>query len=316
LVRANEQASTKVEPYQEIKQWALVESKFNKVCLTLGLRVQSPLSLATAMADSKPACRSNSSIPPSIFMATQEIYIRNATETEARGPFTAQQVADLAEAGQVSAETLVYDANSEQWVALNTNPELMSIVFPERRRLSLKSKEISTLNKAVEESRPITVSDMLAAAEGHTDDTRGKSDPQVSMARAARIGMYGALISLVAAAAAEILPHTDTLVAMTPEKLLAHPFVLLGVIDIVLAVLLALGMVTLYPFFRFRAALGLGLMGFIFFAQGQSTPFLAVVVGSIGLYLCTVVVSLIPAIVAFVAAVGGMGMLAYHFIFQ
>ena len=28
-------------------------------------------------------------------MATQEIYIRNATETEARGPFTAQQVADL-----------------------------------------------------------------------------------------------------------------------------------------------------------------------------------------------------------------------------
>ena len=250
-------------------------------------------------------------------MPTQEIYIRNASETEARGPFTAQQVADLAEAGQVTAETLVYDATTEQWVTLSSNSELMAVVFPEKRRLSLKNKTISTLNKPAEDSaRPITVTDMLAAAEGHTDDTRGKSNPESAMARAARIGMFGALISLVLAAAAEILPHTDTLVAMTPAKLLRHPFVALGVIDIVLAVLLALGMVTLYPFFRFRAALGLGLMGFVFYAQGDSVPFLAVTVGSIGLYLCTIVVSLIPALLAFAAAVGGMGMLAYHFLFQ
>ena len=248
-------------------------------------------------------------------MATQEIYIRNATETEARGPFTAQQVADLADAGQVTAETLIYDATTEQWVALSTNPDLMVVVFPEKRRLSLKSKQIATLNKPVEDTRPITVSDMLAAAEGHTDDTRGKSDPQVAMARAARIGMYGALVSLVLAAAAEILPHTDTLVSMTPGKLLAHPFVALGVIDIVLAILLALGMVTLYPFFRFRAALGLGLMGFMFYAQGDSMPLIAVAVGSVGLYLCTVVVSFLPAVVSFAAAVGGMGYLAYHFLF-
>src|SRR5690606_23254279 len=112
------------------------------------------------------------------------------------------------------------------------------------------------------------------------------------------IGMIGALISLVAAAAAEILPSTDALVAMTPAKLLANPFVLLGVVDIVLAVLLALGMVTLYPFFRFRAALGLGFMGFVFFAQGDTIPLLAVAVGSVGLYLCTIVTSFIPAIIA------------------
>ena len=248
-------------------------------------------------------------------MATQEIYIRNATETEARGPFTAQQVADLADAGQVTAETLIYDALTEQWVALSTNPQLMAVVFPEKKKLSLKNKEIKSLNQPVEDARPITVDDMLAAAEGRTEDTRGKSNPEIAMARAARIGMFGALISLVAAAAAEILPHTDTLVAMTPTKLLAHPFVAIGVIDIVLAVLLALGMVSLYPFFRFRAALGLGLMGFIFYAQGDSTPLLAVTAGSIGLYLCTVVVSFLPAVLAFVAAVGGMGYLAYHFIF-
>jgi hypothetical protein len=249
-------------------------------------------------------------------MAMQEIYIRNATETEARGPFTAQQVADLADAGQVTSETLVYDATAEQWVVLSSNSELMAAVFPEKKRLSLKTKEIKTLNQPLDEARPITVDDMLAAAEGRTEDTRGKSNPEIAMAQAARIGMFGALISLVAAAAAEILPSTDTLVAMTPSKLLANPFVALGVIDIALAVLLALGMVTLYPFFRFRAALGLGMMGFIFYAQGETIPLIAVAVGSVGLYLCTVVVSLIPAVVAFLAAVGGMGYLAYIYIFR
>ena len=249
-------------------------------------------------------------------MPTQEIYIRNATETEARGPFTAKQVADLADAGQVTAETLVYDATAEQWVTLSSNSELMATVFPEKKRLSLKNKEISTLNKPVEAARPITVDDMLAAAEGRTEDTRGKSNPEIAMARAARIGMFGALISLVLAAAAEILPSTDTLVAMTPAKLLANPFVALGVIDVALAVLLALGMVSLYPFFRFRAALGLGLMGLMFYAQGQGTLLLAVAVGSAGLYLCTIVVSLIPAVVAFLAAVGGMGYLAFLFLYR
>lgn len=248
-------------------------------------------------------------------MATQEIYIRNATETEARGPFTAQQVADLVDAGQVTPDTLIYDSTTEQWVALKTDLKLMAVAFPEKKKLSLKNKEINTLNKSVEDAKPITVGDMLAAAEGRTEDTRGKSDPQIAMARAARIGMFGALISLVFAAAAEVLPNTDTLVAMSPEKLLQHPFVALGVIDLILAVLLALGMVSLYPFFRFRAALGLGLMGFMFYAQGDSVSFLSVVIGSIGLYLCTTVVHLIPAFVSFLAAVGGMGYLAYHFLF-
>jgi hypothetical protein len=247
-------------------------------------------------------------------MPTQEIYIRNATETEARGPFNAQQVADLAEAGQVTADTLVYDASAEQWIAINTNAELMAVVFPEKKKLSLKAKEIQSLNQSTQEKRPITVNDMLAAAEGRTEDTRGKSDPEIAMARAAKLGMFGALISLVAAAAAEILPATDALMSMDPVKLMANPLVLLGALDLGLAILLALGMMSLYPFVRFRAALGLGLMGFMFYAQNQSQPLLLVVVGSIGLYLCTVVVHLIPAIIAFAAAVGGMGLLAWQFI--
>lgn len=245
-------------------------------------------------------------------MATQqELYIRNATETEARGPFNVQQVADLAEAGQVTPETLVYDANAEQWVAFKDQPELLAAIFPEKKKLSLKAKEIKTLNKTDEAAKPITVNDMLDAAEGRTDDTKGKSDPALDMARAARIGMIGAIATLVLAAAGEILPGTEALMSMEGAKLLQKPLVLLGALDLGLAVLLGLGMVTIYPFIRFRAALGLGLMGFMFYAQGASLSLALVSAGCVGLYLCTVFVSLVPVILAAAAGVGGMGYLAY-----
>ncbi len=247
-------------------------------------------------------------------MATQELYIRNESETEARGPFSPQQVADLAEAGQVSADTLIYDATTEQWVALNTNAELMAVVFPEKRKLSLKAKEIKTLNKPDEGAKPITVNDMLAAAEGRTDDTKDKRDPEGEMARAAKFGLYGALVALLLAAAGELLPSTEALMAMDMAKLMERPFVFFGLFDLALVVLLALGMVTLYPVVRFRAALGLGLMGFIFYAQGLSVPLLQVLLGCAGLYCCTVFVTLVPAILAAAAAIGGMGTLAWYFL--
>jgi len=244
-------------------------------------------------------------------MATQEIYIRNPTDTEARGPFTAQQVADLAEAGQVTPETLTYDATTEQWVALAASAELLALVFPEKKKLSLKAKEIKTLNRTEESAKPITVSDMLDAAEGRTDDTKGKADPQIDMMRAAKVGLIGAIVTLVAAAAAAILPGADALLSLNPAKLLAQPLVILGAVDLGLAVLLGLGMTVLYPFIRFRAALGLGLVGFMAYAEGPPTALLAVAVGSAGLYLCTVFISMIPVVLAAAAGVGGMGLLAW-----
>lgn len=249
-------------------------------------------------------------------MAMQELYIRNATETEARGPFSVQQVADLAEAGQVTAETLVYDPDTEQWIALSTSAELMATIFPERKKLALKAKEIKTLNKSDDTAKPITVNEMLDAAEGRTADTRGKSDPQIAMMRAARVGMIAAIVTLVVSAIGEILPGVDALTSMEGAKLLAHPFVIFGVIDLALAVLLGLGMVSLYPFVRFRAALGFGLMGFMFYAQNQPLAIAEVAAGSLGLYLCTVFVSLVPVLIAGIAGVAGMGALGWFLISQ
>jgi hypothetical protein len=249
-------------------------------------------------------------------MATQELYIRNATDTEAKGPYGIQQLTSLAEAGQITPDTLVYDATTEQWAALNTQAELMAQVFPEKKKLGLKAKEFKALNKPDEGVKPIDVNDMLAAAEGRTDDTADKKDPEIAMMRAARIGTWSAIVALLASAAGEVLPSVDLITAGDVAKVLAQPLVLFGAFDVFLVVMLGLGMVSLYPFVRFRAALGFGYLAFISYVQGDHFTVLLAGIGAAGLYLCTIFTSLLPAIVAGAAAVGGMGMLAWRFLSQ
>lgn len=245
-------------------------------------------------------------------MATQELYIRNASETEARGPFSVQQVVDLAEAGQVTGDTLIYDAETEQWLAINAKPELKAQIFPEKKKYALKNTEFKTLNKPAENAKEISVRDMLDAAEGRTADTKHKANPEIAMARAARIGTLAAIATCVLAAASEILPATEAITNFSAAKLLAHPLVILGALDIVLAVFLSLGVVTLYPLVRFRAAMGLGLVGFIFYVQGMPLQIVELILGCAGLYICTVVVSIMPAVVAGAAGIVGMGLLTWY----
>ena len=97
-------------------------------------------------------------------MATQEFYIRNASETEAHGPFTQEQLVSLAEAGKVDPQTLYYEAGTEQWIAIGANADLKAVIFPEKRRLTIKPKDrIDAVNAPVDSAPPLSVDDMLAA---------------------------------------------------------------------------------------------------------------------------------------------------------
>lgn len=243
-------------------------------------------------------------------MATQEFYIRNESETEARGPFNLEQLTSLLDSGQIDMTTLYYDAGTEQWATLESNAEMKTLLFPEKKKLKVKAKEQqSTLNSINDSRPPITVDQMLAAAEGHTEETKDRRDPKTAQARAAGIGMYGAMGMLLIAAAAELFPSIDFLMAFNLDVLPAHPLVLLGVLDVALALLLGLGMVNLYPFVRFRAALGLGFLGFIFYTQGHHFALIAVLAGSTGLYLSTVSINMLPVVLA--SAIGLLGMLGF-----
>jgi hypothetical protein len=247
-------------------------------------------------------------------MATQEFYIRNESETESRGPFTIEQLISLAEAGQVTDATLCYDAVTEQWTPLGSNESLKAAVFPEKNKLTLrKDVKVATLNRANDNTTaPITVDDMLAAAEGRTAETKDKSNPEIAMARAAKVGMWACVTTLVICSAGELLPAADIIATLDWKQLFMQPLVVLGAADLILAVVLAMGLVGAYPLVRFRAALGLGFLGFVFYAQGHQTPLAAVVVGSAGLYVCTILTDLLPVMLAALLAMLGMAGVTYY----
>jgi hypothetical protein len=244
---------------------------------------------------------------------TQEFYIRNEKDTEARGPFTVEQLTSLIDSGQVSGATLYYDAATEQWATVDSSVELKAALFPEKRKLTVRAKPtVEVLNKEPVGAAPITVNDMLAAAEGRTSETKDHMDPSLAMARAAAIGRWAAILSLVLAAAGELLPVTDVIIAMDPMKIVANPLIILGALDLFLAVMLGLGVVTLYPFVRFRAALGLGFLGFIFWTHGQTVPLMALGAGCVGLYASTIFVSYLPVIIAAALGIVGFAFVGWH----
>jgi hypothetical protein len=244
-------------------------------------------------------------------MATQELYIREASETEARGPFNLEQLSSLAETGQVSFETLWYDPSVEDWAAIGANDQLRNALFPEKRKLRMKIRESLPQVRAADALPPITVEEMLAGAEGRTAETKDKIDPAIAQANAARIGMWSAVVCLALAAAGEILPAADAITALDLGKILDQPLVFLGAADVFIATMLGLGVVSFYPVVRFRAAAGLGLFGFVFFAQGHMLSMFAAAAGAVGLYFSTVWVEMLPVTIAAGLGLAGMAGASY-----
>lgn len=244
-------------------------------------------------------------------MANVEIYVRGMNDSEARGPFTLEQLASLVEAGQVTPETYYYDATTEQWLLLSANPDFKNVLWPEKKKLGFKHKEFKAVNEEKSDSTPpITVQEFLDAAEGLTDETRGKKDKAVTMMNAAIWGTRSAAIISLVSAIALILPGIDAVIALDWLKLIQFPTVVLGLVDVVIGLLLFLGVISIYPFVRFRAVFGLGFLGFLFFTQNQLTPMIGVAAGSVGLYFCTIFLSYVPLAVSALLGIGGMVMLA------
>jgi hypothetical protein len=245
-------------------------------------------------------------------MSTQEFYIRGPTDTDARGPFTVEQLVTLGETGGIDTDTLFYDATTEQWAPIATSEAVKNLVFPEKRRLSVKPKQhITSLNVQQEEHRPITVQQMLAAAEGRTDETKDKRGFAEAQERAARLGLISATLICLFSATALVLPHIDEVTALDFGAMSEHPLIFLGLVDLVCTVFLTLGMAAIYPFIRFRAAFGIGFLGLLYWLQDKPQYALMIVAGSIGLYFCTLVINLLPALLSALLGFAGIGGFAY-----
>jgi hypothetical protein len=211
-------------------------------------------------------------------LSTQEFYIRQIEETEARGPLTLKELTTLAENGKADSGTLYYDAAAEEWRKINTNPALLEALFPSQKSLRAKAQE---------NGREITVKAMLLAAGGRPEATHHPADSDNIRARAADFGRKAAMAILFINAAAYLLPQINVVRTAQLHAIFQAPFALLGLLNLGLGTCLALGAVSVYPWVRFAALLGLGFAGTLFALENQSCPLALSAANALGLYFTT-----------------------------
>jgi len=252
--------------------------------------------------------------PRTATITMQEFYIRKEGDEDSRGPFTLEQLASLIEAGQIDRQTFYYDSVAEKWVEIQSNIELVQILFPVKKKLSVRTKDVvETVNlNSGEEEAPITVEDMLAAAEGNTEETRNKRNRSRDRARAAQWAMRATSLMLVISAAGLLVPNLEKVAELDLFTLLSTPEIVIGAADLVIAMLLFLEWTEIYPAVRIRAALGLGFFAVYFGAlPGQGLALASVLAGSLAAFFLTMICNVWGVVTLSLIGLAGMGGFAY-----
>ncbi|EIP97625.1 hypothetical protein OpiT1DRAFT_02072 [Opitutaceae bacterium TAV1] len=241
-------------------------------------------------------------------MSTQEFYIRQPSEEEARGPYTLEQMTSLAENGEVTRETLYYEAATEQWVATGDNPDLAEILYPSKKVLRVKKKEkIQSLNEADLTTKPITVQQMLAAAEGRVEEGASTlPPPEVAQARATMIGRIGAIAMLAVTAIGFTAYSGGALLKGDFAALATKPLGYFAAADLILAILLACRLNFAHGLTRLRAALFVGFIGFFYFATLGTAGIPAIALGTLSALALIVAVSWQHILGVLVTGVAGL----------
>lgn len=243
-------------------------------------------------------------------MSTQEFYIRQPSENEARGPYTLEQMTSLAETNEVAPETLYYEAMTEQWTAIRDNAALHEALFPQKKVLRIKKKEkVQSLNTADAVTKPITVQQMLAAAEGRTEENAKLIVPQETIfRRAVLVGRIAALTMLIVTALGFTLYSGAAALRGDFAGMSAKPLSFFGIVDLILAILVGCRLNIAHNLVRIRAALFLGFAGFLYYAMSgldSIVTLAAVVVSAVSLFLVvtrqSIMGNLITGIIGLVA---------------
>jgi len=259
----------------------------------------------------------------------EEYYIRQPDSEDTRGPFDMEKLSSLVEVEQVTRETLFYDDEKEEWIAFGDNKELASRVFPEKRQLILKAKsdeDMDLLNAAEDEIEAISVTDMLAAAEGDTDETRHLKEAAKWQEKAAALSMPVLGFIMLISAFNNVFPNYSVIMDVVDDQnylaLLQKPLLLVGFADLFLAIFLFLSVSDIFPMVRFRAMLGLGFFGFFHWGQwqtGDETSMIlmaAGIMGSLGVFVCTLTLKMTLMILFGGMGLVGMGGYGYYALFQ
>jgi hypothetical protein len=250
-----------------------------------------------------------------------DYYIRTPDHEESRGPFDPPKLLTLAEAGQITENTLYYDETKEEWVPIALNEELKKRVFPQREKLTLKIgkyAEVQTTKDGeptTEENPGLNVQDMLAAAEGNTEETRHVKKQQNSFEKAVSLASSGIGLMMLFSAVFLLIPHLDVVHAAFQDgnlgSVINYPFILVGLFDFLLAVFLFLAVTDVYPLLRGRAMLTFGFGVYVGWSIGDPILMAVSAAAGIGILYATIARSYPTMLIALALGIGGNGYLAY-----
>lgn len=251
-----------------------------------------------------------------------EYYIKQPDTDHTRGPLSLEQMVSLAETGTISEDTLLYEEVTEKWKPFSSYPELLPIVFPEKRVLTLNKAETApTENEVIDEiaigrKKPkISTEKILAAASGDTKKTRRVGNLRRSREKAAEVAIPGIGALLLITAFALIYPaKTEVLASIQNQSFisaLGNPLILLGVIDLVLAALVFMGVTSTFPVIRASAATGCGFMFYLFWAWGSPLLMLVALLMNSGLFLATISTRYFWMLLGLALGIAGAIVIAY-----
>jgi len=165
----------------------------------------------------------------------------------------------------------------------------------------------------------MNVEDIIEAAEGNTEHLRVQMEEKAWKDRAAALSLPMLsglmLLSGVSLVAGRSLVLYKLLIKGWGShlfKIFEEPMLLLGGIDIFLAIVIALAVTSVYPLIRLRLMIGLGYLGWLSIAEwlagGELGIFqlLALVVFTFGAYICTITIRFSTLLLAGLCALTGV----------
>lgn len=245
-----------------------------------------------------------------------EYYIQEPGSDEAKGPYDPARIADLIEAGKASEATLYYDEDREDWLPLMECEEIKNAVYPQQKPLGLRPKDVDeeALNHDDELLPALKVDEMLAAAEGNTEETRHLKKKHRQAETAAAVSLPALAVIMLMAAIQNIWPNVGTISTIQENgewlSLIHHPLLLVGIADLFLTLCCILSVTDAFPIIRFRMMLGLGFFTYVYWSWGDIPLMIAIAVGSFAAWLCTVTLNMYAMIAGAVLGIVSMGAVA------
>lgn len=216
--------------------------------------------------------------------------IRNADSQEERGPFSLAQLESLVLADQLTPRTLYLDNDEDRWIPFGKNDAIMAILFPEKKKLSLKKQAPPVVIPKKSDLKK-NQSESASAIAQHLEEASSLSEVEsIQIIEPALLG-----IVFIISSVGILYPFAKELWQIifysNFEVIISDALIALGLFDFLLGVLFFFGGTLIFKVARIRGLIGIGFLCYIYWALEDSQLFYSALLSCLGIIACTYVMN-------------------------